>query len=531
MLDKETKDLIDRLNSIGIALSTEKNIDKLLEMILDEAKIYTNSDGGTLYIKDENNKHLNFKVVKTDSLNIAMGGTKNKIDWQPLNLYDENNRPNTHMVAVLCALVGKVINIDDVYNIDGFNFDGTRKFDAHTGYRSKSMLVVPLKDNEDDIIGVLQLINRQRSGEISYFSKDDEMMSLSLASQAAVAINNATLINDLEELLMSFVKAIADAIDEKSPYTAGHIKRVAQITQLIAYAINNDTQSIYKDVKFSPDDIKMLTISAWMHDVGKITTPEHIVDKATKLETIFDRIEYVKSKFDILKKDKEIEFLNKKILLLETNNISDLSILQENYLLQLKQIDEDLDFIISINKGGEFMADDKIEKLKKIANYKITLDNKQENILSENEVYNLSIKKGTLTDEERTKINDHAKLTLKMLENLPFPKKLKKVVDTASNHHEKLSGKGYPRGLNEKDLTLEARILAIADIFEALSASDRPYKDAKKLSECFKILSFMAKDNDIDANLLKFFFENNLHIEYAKKELKEFQIDEAKLFI
>jgi HD-GYP domain-containing protein (c-di-GMP phosphodiesterase class II) len=506
-------------------------MDRLLEMILDEAKAFTKADGGTLYLKSDDGKHLNFKVVKTDSLRISMGGTHGPINWPALPLYLEDNTPNISMVAVTCALIGDVINIEDVYNVDGFNFDGTRKFDESTGYRSKSMLVVPLKDNEDEIIGVLQLLNRREHREKMPFTKDNEHITLSLASQAAMAINNARLINDLEALLMSFIQTIATAIDEKSPYTGGHIKRVAQITEMLAQAIHEDADGEYKDINYNEDDFKMLRISAWMHDIGKITTPEYIVDKATKLETIFDRIEHVKSKFDLLKKDKEIEFLNQKISLIESNSIDKLKELEKTYNETLQQIDDDLEFIITINKGGEFMADNKIERLNQIAEYKIEKDTQKVNILTENEIYNLAIRKGTLTEEERLKINDHAKLSLKMLQNLPFPKKLTRVVDTAANHHEKLSGKGYPRGLDESELTLESRILAIADIFEALSASDRPYKDAKKLSECMKILSFMAKDREIDPKLLKFFYEKELHTKYGKEFLKEEQIDEAKLLI
>jgi HD-GYP domain-containing protein (c-di-GMP phosphodiesterase class II) len=525
------KDLIKRLNKIGIALSSEKNMDKLLELILDEAKAFTKADGGTLYLKSEDGKYLNFKVVKTDSLRIAMGGTHGEINWPPLPLYTEDGKPNISMVAVTCALIGDVINIEDVYDVDGFNFDGTKKFDAGTGYRSKSMLVVPLRDNEDEIIGVLQLINRRVHREKEPFTKDNEHITLSLASQAAMAINNAKLINDLEALLMSFIKTIAAAIDEKSPYTGGHIRRVAKITEILAKALHDDTDGRYKHIRYSEDDFKMLKISAWMHDIGKITTPEYVVDKATKLETIFDRIEYVKSKFELLKKEIELEYMQKKIELLQSGDNDSIATIEDEYKEKIVKADEDLEFLITINKGGEFMADEKIQRLEEIAKYQITQNNQKVNILTENEVFNLGIRKGTLTEEERLKINNHANLTLKMLEKLPFPKKLKRVVDTASNHHEKLSGSGYPRGLDATALTLESRILAIADIFEALTANDRPYKDAKKLSESTKILSFMAKDNEIDADLLRFFYEKELHLEYAKDELREDQIDEAKLMI
>jgi len=515
---------IKKLNEIGMALSAQSNMDKLLEMILDEAKKYTNADGGTLYLKSDDAKTLCFKVVKTDSLNIAMGGTKSEITWPPLKLYKDDGSQNNEMVAALCALSGNVINIEDVYDAEGFNFEGTKRFDANTGYRSKSMLVVPFRNHENDIIGVLQLINRlDEDKESIKFSTDDEDATLSLASQAAVAITNSRLIGELENLLMSFIKSISKAIDEKSPYTGGHARRVAEIAMLLANTINEDESGEFK--KFSEDELRQIQIAGWMHDIGKITTPEFVVDKSTKLETIFDRVEFVKAKLEILKRDTEIWFLNKKYELLSNNKSELLSECEEEFKNQIEKIDSDIEFLEKTNIGGEFMSDDKIARLNEIAKSKIKIGDKEINVLNENELYNLSIRKGTLTNEEREKINDHARLTLEMLSPLPFPKKLKRVPEIASNHHEKLNGKGYPRGLMAESISLEARILAISDVFEALSASDRPYKDAKKLSECIKILDFMVKDGEIDEKLFKLFLDKKVHLKYAKKELKPEQID------
>jgi|GEM_PF-324270 len=492
---------IEKLTRIATALSSESHMPTLLELILDGAKELTSSDGGTLYLKSSDGKSLNFHVVKTSSLDIAMGGTHGNITWPSLPLYLEDGSPNKEMVAALSAITGEVINIHDVYEADGFNFEGTKRFDAANNFRSKSMLVIPLRNHEDEIIGVLQLINKlDENKNVLVFDEEDKNTSLSLASQAAMAITNRILIKGLEDLLMAFIESIAKAIDAKSPYTGGHVRKVAEIATELAKAISDDNKK-FPHVKFSDEELKQIHIAGLMHDIGKISTPVHIVDKATKLETIFDRIEYVILKCELFR--------------LMHPELSD-------------KVDSDIEFLKTINKGGEFMSDALIDRLKDIASQKIVIAGVEQNLLTDNEVYNLSIKKGTLTKEDRDAIIGHAALSLNMLETLPFPKKLARIPEIAGNHHEQPSGRGYPRGLNAEELSLESRIMAIADIFEALTASDRPYKDGKKLSECFKILEFMAKDNEIDAELLKFYYESGLYKDYARTNLKEYQIDEVE---
>lgn len=507
-------DHIENLNKIGAALSAENNLDKLLEMILTQAKEFTNADGGTLYLKTDDEKFLKFTVVETTSLSIRMGGTFGEITWPPLKLYKDDGTQNNEMVAAMCALEGKLINIEDVYFAEGFNFEGTKKFDQGTGFRSKSMLVIPMKNYENEVIGVCQLINRQdsKTKEVVEFSKEDEKSALSLASQAAVAITNAKLINDLRLLLESFIKSIATAIDEKSPYTGGHVTKVAEITMMIAAKINEAQDGYFKEKKYSHDQLNELRIAALMHDVGKITTPEYVVDKSTKLETIYDRIKTIKTRIEVIKRDAEIEFLKNKIT-------------QSEYEQKLQELKSDSNFLEVCNIGGEFMSDDKIARVKLIAQKKWSENGEELPLLSENEILNLTIRKGTLTEDERQIINNHAKMSLEMLNKLPFPKKLRRIPEIAGAHHEKLNGKGYPLGLKAEQLSLESRILALADIFEALTACDRPYKDAKKMSEVVKIISFMVKDQELDAELVKFFYESGLHLEYAKKKLKPEQLD------
>lgn len=508
---------IRTLNEIGTALSAENDLDLLLDMILSEARYFTNADAGTLYLVSKDEKSLEFNVVQTASLDIAMGGKHGKISWPPLPLYKEDGSHNEDNIAAYCALTGETINIEDVYNHEGFDFTGPKKFDEANNYYTKSMLVIPMKNHEGEVIGVCQLINAlgyDKKTTIT-FSEEYEHSALSLASQAAIALSNVQLINDLRDLLESFIKSIASAIDAKSPYTGGHVRKVAEIAMLIANELNDVDHGPYKDVKYSFDQLNEIRIAALMHDVGKITTPEYVMDKSTKLETIYDRIETVLTRFEVLKRDKHIAFLE--------SDMSESS--YQKYEETVALIAADIDFIIECNVGGEFMSDDKIERIETIAKQTWNDKGQDKPMLSPNEVYNLTIRKGTLTDEEREQINFHATMSNTMLEALPFPKKLAQVPFIAGGHHEKLNGKGYPKGLDASQLGLEARLMAIADIFEALTASDRPYKDAKKMTEVKKILSFMVKDGELDPELLEFFYDQELHIRYAKAELKPEQLD------
>lgn len=518
---------INRLTDIGTALSGESNTQKLLEMIVEDAMTLTNADGGTLYIVAPNGKHLNFEIVRNTSLKVRMGGTGEKITWPPVELVNEDGTGNHANVSAHVALSGETVNIPDVYDVEGFDFKGTMAFDKNTGYRSKSMLVVPLRDHENEIIGVLQLLNAQdgQDKSIISFSSESQSMTLSLASQAAVAITKNRLIQDLENLFEAFIRTIAKAIDEKSPYTGGHVRKVADIALMIAEDINGKKDGVYANISLSEDQLKELRIAAWMHDIGKVTTPEYIVDKATKLETKYDRINEIHTRFEVFKRDAELKFLREKIEFLESGKNDDINQYQKNYLQELKKIEEDLQFIREVNIGSEFMSDEKIKRVESIA--KNTWQNNKEptSWLSEDEVYNLTIRKGTLTKEEREIIQNHVRLTEAMLNELPFPKKLRHVTEYASAHHETLNGTGYHKGLKGDQIPLQARILAFADIFEALSASDRPYKKGKTASEIQKIMAYMVKDQHIDKDIYDLFFNEGLFLKYIKEAYKPEQID------
>ncbi len=512
------KEHIEELYDIGYALSAEKNFNALIEKILTGAKKISGADAGTIYLLNKETQSLEFTIVQTDSLRFKIGGTKDEqVQWPSLPLYYDDGTPNDINVSVVSALEDRLINIEDVYKAKEFKFDGARAFDTATGYRTQSMLLVPMKNHENDVIGVLQLINKTSpDDDIIKFTQDDEKLILSMASQAAVIITNRILIQDMEKLLNAFIKSIATAIGEKSKYTVGHINRVAEISLLIANAVNDDKDGIYKDKNYTEDELKEIDIAAWMHDIGKITTPEYVVDKARKLETIHDRIESVKYKFELLKTQLELDYLKNRIT-------------KDDFESKIKELDKDFAFIEKTNVGSEFLVDEAVERIHQIALNKVYIDGHEQNLLSENEVENLCIRKGTLTDDERFVINNHALMSIKMLDSLPFPKKLKRVPEIAGGHHEKIVGGGYPYGLKGDEISFEARILAIADIFEALTAHDRPYKQANSLNQSMRILKFMVDDGTLDGDIVKFFVDKKLHLQYAEDNLSPDQMDEVTI--
>jgi HD-GYP domain-containing protein (c-di-GMP phosphodiesterase class II) len=434
------------------------------------------------------------------------------------------------MVAAYSVLQDATINIEDAYTADGFDFSGTRKFDQKTGYRSKSFLTVPMKNHESEIIGVLQLINAKHAetGEIIPFSHADQRLTESLASQAAIALTNRILINQLEELFESFIKLINIAIDEKSPYTGGHCGRVPVLTMLLAEAACATQEGPLKNFNMTDKDRYELKIAGLLHDCGKITTPVHVVDKSTKLHTLFDRIQLVDTRFEVLKRDAEIDLLRAKIQGLEQGNGESFAALEQAYQQRTRQLDDDREFLRKSNIGGEFMSPENQERVEAIA--RLTWVNEKGEsaaFLSDDEAMNLKIAKGTLTDDERQTINYHIVATIKMLETLPWPKHLKRVPEYAGGHHERMDGKGYPKGLVREQMSTQARTIAIADIFEALTARDRPYKHGKTLTESLRILGLMKLDNHVDPDLFDVFIREKVYLKYAERFLEPEQIDEV----
>lgn len=517
---------LEELNRVGVSLSKEKDINRLLENILIAAKNIVNADGGTLY-RMVDDRSMKFEIIRTDSLNIAMGGTTGEeIPFYPILLYDDAGNPNNSMVVAYAVLHDQTINIADAYTEQGFDFTGTKNFDKKTGYRSKSFLTIPMKNHENEIIGVLQLINAKdrASGEIIAFSATDEQLAESLASQAAIALTNRLLISQLENLFESFIRLINTAIDEKSPYTGGHCARVPVLTMMIAEAVNNTKTGPLKDFHMNEKDRYELKIAGLLHDCGKVTTPVHVVDKATKLETIYDRINLIDTRFEVLKRDAEIQLLMAKLLAGKDRDAIDE--LEAEYRNRIKQLDQDREFLRKTNIGGEFVNEELLQRVRKVAAYSwADIDGKKANFLTDDEVENLSISRGTLNGKEREIINNHVVVTIKMLEALPWPRHLRKVPEYAGGHHERVDGKGYPRGLKREQMSVQARIMGIADIFEALTAKDRPYKVGKTLTESLDILGRLKIDGHIDTDLFDVFVRGKVYLEYAKQFLDPLQID------
>ncbi len=522
-------DRIEKLNAIGVGLSSEKNAGKLMEMILVGAKGITCADGGTIYSVTDD-RRLRFEIMRTTSLGFAMGGTSGvAIPFDPLPLYLADGTPNTKMVVSHAALTGEVINIPDAYEAAGFDFSGTRAFDQRTGYRSRSFLTVPMKNHEDTIIGVLQLINATdpASGAVVPFTETDQRLVSSLASQASVALTKNILIQDMKRLFDAMIQLVAAAIDEKSPYTGGHCRRVPVAAMLLAEAASNCQTGPLRDFSLNEAGRYELEIAAWLHDCGKMTTPEYVVDKARKLETICDRIAEVDTRFEVLRRDAVIELLQGKLAARERGDEDALPALETAFQARMVELEADRDFLRRSNTGEEFMAEADRSRVRTIAERYLWVNpaGMQAPLLNADEIENLTIPRGTLNDRERNVINNHIVATIKMLESLPFPKHLRQVPEFAGGHHERMDGRGYPFGLTGEMMTVQARIMAVADVFEALTASDRPYKKAKTLSESLNIMGKMALDRHIDGELFRVFVSDRVYLDYAHRFLTPEQID------
>lgn len=522
---------LEKLNAIGASLSHERNIGRLLDQILVAAQDITRADGGTLYRVTEDAKALRFEILRNRSLGITQGGeTGASIDYPELPLYDVNGAPNKAMVAAYSVLEGETVNIVDAYSERGFDFTGTRAFDERMGYRSESFLTVPLKNHENEIIGVLQLINciDQKTGDVVPFAAADQRLAESLASQAAIALTNRQLITQLEGLFESFINLINLAIDEKSPYTGGHCQRVPALTMMLAEAVDACTDGPFAQFRMSDKDRYELKIAGLLHDCGKVTTPVHVVDKATKLQTIFDRIHLVDTRFEVIKRDMELNALKKLLAMREVSNPDAEQMVWLELRDAQRQADLDRDSLRHANVGTEAMSVEDQQRVRDIAhNYQWrNVDGVLTQFLTTDEIENLTIRAGTLTATERETINYHIVATNKMLERLPWPRHLKNVPEYAGGHHERMDGKGYPKGLTREQMSVQARVMGIADIFEALTAKDRPYKAGMKLSEAVYILARFARSGHIDPDLFQVFLSQGVYRAYAAAYLDPSQIDE-----
>ncbi len=558
------KSTIQRFLDLSSALANETQFTRLLHRLLDEMKTVTSAHGGVVYLADGIGTHLQ----------AAHADWRGRTQWstQQLRLLDLDAAPTLSPHPVMQALSGSTTTTP----LTGA--DAASHFTAlPIDNEDFTLLTIPLRGHSGELLGALALFVDEVSHPLT-----PALLAFThaLSGTAAVALNTQRLIEEQKVLLEAFIQVMAGAIDAKSAYTGGHCQRVPVLTKLLAQAACQETEGPFASFQLSDTEWEELHIAAWLHDCGKVTTPEYIVDKATKLETLYDRIHEIRMRFEVLKRDAEISYW--KALAATPDQQQQLKTELDKTLAEL---DEEFNFIATCNEGGEFMAPDKIARIKQIAERSWTrtlpdrigishdekerkdhtpepalpvqeqlLSDKPEHIFSRSErdnikpdnpwgfrvkvpehlynrgeVYNLTVARGTLSEEERYKINEHMIQTIMMLEKLPFPRHLARVPEIAGGHHEKMDGTGYPKRLMAADMSIPARMMAIADIFEALTAADRPYKKGKTLSEAIKIMSFMKKDLHIDAELFELFLKSGVYLEYGKKFMNPEQLDDVDI--
>ena len=481
----------------------------IIEKVMRVARKACDADG-CFFFSVSDNKYINLEYSRVNSLNVGISGTENMAFFPSVFLPDVKNR-SRKAPSEYCALNREIINSPNIFQTTGIDTDLIAKFDDANNYSTISLLAIPLVDRKDNLLGVAQFTNaKDANGKIISFTTEAQKVVLSVCKLITIALENKNQKEAYSQLLESFIEVLARAIDAKSPYTGSHCQRVPIIARLLATAAVQETTGNLKTFEMSPDDWYTLHIASWLHDCGKVTTPEYIVDKATKLETIFNRIHEIRNRFEILRRDAHIEYLQKRL-----NNIDTKQHLQAEFVAKVKQLEEDFAFVAKCNTGDIELNDRDIARLEQISQIQFVryfnrmlglswaerdnVENKdfyvhpaRENLLqnrkdqifgpyNRGELYNLEIRRGTINKEERDKINEHIVVTIDMLKALPFPKELSKVVEYAGAHHERIDGKGYPNGLTGDQMSVPAKIMASADIFEALTANDRPYKEPKKL--------------------------------------------------
>lgn len=510
-----------------VRLAGEPDTHSMLVRILTQAQVITHADGGTLYLLEDNLGKpacLEPSLILNSSLGLSQG-VQDRLNLPPIPLYDAAHEENHQHIAAHAALSNKVINIQDSYTATEFDFSGAHKFDRENNYRTVSLLTIPLKDHAGDVIGVMQLINSMdpKTGKVTAFSEHIVPLVCALARYAAIALNNQLLVEEHKKLLDAFIQVLAKAIDAKSKHTSGHCQRVPLLTRMIAEAVCAD-HHLFPDFNLNNDQWYELHVASWLHDCGKLATPDFILDKSTKLHTLHDRIETVGARFAALRQQLQLDFLQQSHAM-EPDSNAYLQ-LELAHHTELQQLQDDLAFLRQANRGGEFMSEADRQRVADIALRQWQdADGQLQPLLTADEVLNLSIQKGTLTAAERQLINDHMQVTIDMLESLPFPRKLRRVPEYAGGHHERMDGGGFPRGLTGEQMSIPARIMAIADIFEALTARDRPYKEAMKLSKALGIMQKMSDTGHIDPELFQIFMRDKVWLRYAEQELLPEQID------
>ncbi|MDO8463684.1 MAG: response regulator [Gallionella sp.] len=507
----ELESVVEQMTVMGTALSSEKQSKKLVEAIITHAMRLTNADCGLLWIMEQGK--LVCTGLRIMSRDIAKYSAE-KIDIAPLAL------SRSHPV-VLAAQSRQMFCIDDVSNTPNVDLSSIQSVDAAIGYKSQSMLMLPMLHHGHDLMGVVQLANaiHPATGAAQGFCLKREGISHSLALQAALAIRNQKLFHEMENLFEAIVEVLAAAIDERSPVTRGHINRVALITMGLAKEVNASKEGVFGDINFSDDELNEIRLAALLHDVGKITSPDHVISKGAKLETIVDRIVHVEERFRYFCAALTAEAMTEKIRLIENGSpAAEINELETGLHARLKSLAEDMEVIREANNPEEFMSDEKLVRLQQVYAKRVLLNGEAIPLLTDDEFLNLSIRRGSLTDTELEIMRNHAKITIHLLNQIPFTEKLKNVAIYAGGHHEKLNGKGYPLQLVADQLPLQARIIAIADFFEALTSGDRPYKKHMPLAEALEIMESSVKRGEIDPHLFELLKARKIHEQFAHRE-------------
>ena len=503
---QDMRERLEALNKIGVALSGETNLSRLLELIVKETRHFTNADAGSLYLVDDDSNCLNFEVAQNDTLSKSA-------DLKPETFKPYSIPVTRNSIAGYVAITGEALNIPDVYNISaGADFEFNRDFDIRNRYRTKSMLNVAMKDTEGTIIGVLQLINSTDSnGEVVPFDLNIESLVSSLASQAAVAIKNAQLLKEIKAVFEALIQYSVSAIDARSPFTAGHSKMVARYTMALAKAINDTHEGPYANVSFTPDQLEELNYAAWLHDIGKIGVREGVLDKMSRLSdaemgSLINRFENIKASAIIEAEKKELALSQGK-----EGSSTEIEELHRELENRLSQVDEELAFIKRINADIS-LPESGHRRLEEIHRKRyVDLEGQKRPYLTDLEFENLSVRKGNLTEGEIEEIRSHVNHTENIVNKIPFTRHLKRVPVFVIGHHEMLDGSGYPRHVKEEDIPLQSRIIAVADIFEALTAGDRPYKKSIDPINSLAILQEEAKNGRLDKELVRIFIEKRVY--------------------
>ncbi len=513
--DLQSLAVAKHLSALAKSLSSEPDHQQILERVVDAAMELLRSDAGTLYLHSDG--ALKFSVIRNSSLGLH----ESSPDLKPIQLFNEKGELS-HLVVAHAFVENKTINIPDAQAETRFDFSDTHRFDQQFGYNSHSFLCVPLVDHEHEVIGVLQLINALDKDEnVIAFPKQHEALLEALGGIAATVVTQRQLIDAQRDLFESFIRLIAEGIDYKSPVTGRHCQQVPEVALLMAEGVCAATEGPFAEVQLSDQEMYELKIAAWLHDCGKITTPEAVIEKGKKLETVFDRIELVASRVRELQQHLWIEALSE-----EPRTPDTLAACKH----RIQALDDDFEFLKQINTGGEFMSEADAARLHVLSGVCwVGIDGEKRCLLTEDELKNLSISKGTLLPEEIEIMRDHIRVTDRMLSSLVYPRSLHEVADIAVNHHEHLDGTGYPKGLKAEQLSLRARIMCIADVFEALTAPDRPYKPGMKLSQALSIIGKKVEAGQLDGPLFDMFVKEKVYRQYADRFMPPHQIDEPDL--